>query len=521
MSERRRVESPRHELGDEREAAPASPPPDLGPNREPVRGRSRRYLVLLLVLVAGLTAGVVLNEPILHVLGHHQHPADGGAPAEADGKKQLWTCGMHPQVIQDEPGLCPICHMKLTPLDVGDDEAAAAGGGEPKVKYWWDPMIGPGSISEKPGKSSMGMDLVPVYEGQYSGGTSVTISPVVVQNMGVRVAEAKVGPIRRTVRAVGYLDQAQPNIRDVNLRVSGWIEKLYADTVGMHLAKGDELFELYSPEVQVAVGELIAARKAMGRLAPDADDLSRRTSETLLSAARRKLELWGIDAREVERLAKAAEPPRTVTFTSPITGHVTEKTIVQGSAVKAGDTAIKIVDHSTLWLDSQVYSQDLPFIELGQQVAATVEGGPRKEFEGEVIFVQPHVDPATRTATVRMAIPNPGLKLRPGMYATARIEAEAGDEILLVPREAVIDTGDRQITFVAMGEGRFEPRTLKTGLSSSDGMIQVLEGLEPGEEVVTSGQFLLDAESRMREAIQKHLKDRLLTKGGGTDEQSR
>lgn len=473
-----------------------------------------RVSLAVALLVVGFAAGVYWRaaEPT-----HETSPSGVNEP-----DAQVWTCGMHPQVIQGKPGLCPICHMKLTPLDVGGDPAASAagaGGGQRKIKYWWDPMIGPASISDKPGKSSMGMDMMPVYEEDVSGGTAVTIDPVVVQNMGIRVAEAKIGSIRRTVRAVGYLDQAQPNIRDVNLRVSGWVEKLYADTVGMHLQEDDKLFDLYSPEVQVALGELIAARKALAALRPDAGESARRTSQIFLSSARRKLELWGLDAREVDRLARAEQAPRSVTFTSPITGHVTEKRIVQGSAVKAGDMAMQIVDHSTLWLDAQVYAQDLPFIKLGQRLTAAVEGAPGDEFEGEVIFVHPHVDPATRTATVRIAIPNPGLTLRPGMYATAHIEAQLGNEALLVPREAVIDTGTRQVTFVVAGPGRFEPRNLKTGVPSADGMIQVLEGLAPGEQVVTSGQFLLDAESRMREAIQKYLKDRLLTesRGGAAD----
>lgn len=520
MSDQRTLDPTPRRPGDDDEATHVPPrsSPDPQQKRASTRGRFGRSVALLLVLVAGLAAGVVWHEPILHRLGRHQHAADGGTATQAGGKKQVWTCGMHPQVIQDKPGLCPICHMKLTPLDVSGEQAASAagvGGGQRKAKYWWDPMVGPASISDKPGKSSMGMDLVPIYEGDVSGGTAVTIDPVVVQNMGVRVAEAKIGSIRRTVRAVGYLDQAQPNIRDVNLRVSGWVEKLYADTVGMHLEKGDKLFALYSPEVQVALGELIAARKAVAALRPDADELARRTSQTLLNSTQRKLELWGLDAQEVDRLARAEQAPRTVTFISPITGHVTAKMIVQGSAVKAGDMAIQIVDHSTLWLDSQVYAQDLPFIKLGQQLTAAVEGVPGKEFEGEVIFVHPHVDPATRTATVRIAIPNPELRLRPGMYATAHIEAQLGNEALLVPREAVIDTGSRQVTFVAASEGRFEPRNLKTGVPSADGMIQVLEGLAPGEQVVTSGQFLLDAESRMREAIQKHVNDRLLTESRG------
>jgi Cu(I)/Ag(I) efflux system membrane fusion protein/cobalt-zinc-cadmium efflux system membrane fusion protein len=472
-----------------------------------------RYGGTLMVLVAGILAGLLFREPILHLLGaHQQSPVDG---VESTAKHQLWTCGMHPQVIQDEPGLCPICHMKLTPLSIGDEsggEKSGADDGERKVKYWWDPMLGAASISDQPGTSAMGMALVPVYEGRGSGdGTAVTIDPVVVQNMGVRVADAKIGPMSRTLRTVGYLEEAQPLVHDVNLRVSGWIEKLHAATVGVHLTAGEKLFDLYSPEVQVALEELIAARSAADTLGSDTDALAQITAVTILDAARRKLEQWGLSKWQVEQLAKLNKAPRTVTFTSPITGHVTEKMVVEGSAVNAGDIVMRIVDHSTLWLDSQVYAQDQPFIELGQKVIATIEGVPGRQFEGEIIFIHPHIDPTTRTVTVRIAIANPEMALRPGMYATADIDARLAETALLVPREAVIDTGIRQLVFVAKGEGRFEPRNVKTGVSSSDGTIQILDGIVAGERVVTSGQFLLDAESRLREAIQKHLADRLLT----------
>lgn len=474
-----------------------------------------RSLGVGIVLAAGVATGVSFHESILHGLGAHDHSQTEAVDSE---KKQLWTCGMHPQVIRDEPGLCPICHMTLTPLNVGEESSSApadAGAAKGEVKYWWDPMIGAASISDKPGTSAMGMALVPVYESADSAdGTAVTIDPVVVQNMGVRVAEAKIGPVLRTLRVVGYLEEAQPLIHDVTLRVSGWIEKLHADTVGVHLEAGARLFDLYSPEVEVAVEELIAAREAADALGSDADALTRQTSFAILDVARRKLERWGLAAWQVDRLAKLDAAPGTVTFVSPITGHVTEKSVVEGSAVGAGEMVMRIVDHSTLWVDSQVYAQDQSFLELGQRVLATIEGLPNRLFEGEIVFIHPHVDPVTRTATVRISVPNREMRLRPGMYATAEIHARLDDAALLVPREAVIDTGTRRIAFVVQGQGRFEPRDVKTGVSSSDGMVQILDGVVAGERVVTSGQFLLDAESRIREAVQKHLADRLLAGPG-------
>lgn len=466
-----------------------------------------RLIVILASLILGLSTGVYFHGPISHLIGLHRHEQT------ASSDKQLWTCGMHPQVIQDKPGNCPICGMALEPLKAGMN-AGTAKPTERKVKYYWDPMINPPYISSQPGKSPMGMDLVPVYEDEVVSGTVVQIDPVVIQNMGVRVATAERAAITRSSRVVGFLQEAQPNIREVSLRVSGWVEKLHANIEGVLLKKGEPLFDLYSPEIKVAIEELITSRRSLEALPANADAIARESANTIFNASREKLMLWGIDAEEVDQLAKLERAPRAVTFKSPITGNLVEKTLVEGTMVKMGERAMRIVDLSTLWLDAQVFAQDLPFVRVGLKVRATVESLPGKDFEGEVIFIHPRIDPNTRTATVRLALPNADLALRPGTFATAHIESVLTKDALVIPREAVIDTGSRQVAFVSTGGGHFEPRLLKTGVSGTDGSVQVLAGLMHGEQVVTSGQFLLDAESRMREAIQKHLNDKLLKKPG-------
>jgi multidrug efflux pump subunit AcrA (membrane-fusion protein) len=419
----------------------------------PATGGGRVRIGAVVLLTLGAIAGGPGRATAQPHQAHGPGIVSGAQPAPSPARRQLWTCGMHPQVIRDEPGLCPICHMKLTPLET--DGATVTG--------------------------------------------PLRIDPVIVQNMGIRVAEARTGTIARTVRAAGYLTEAEPNVHDVNLRVSGWIETLHADTAGMHVVEGEPLFELYSPELQVAVEELIASRKGDGGEA------------VVAQAARRKLERFGLRAADVDRLARLDRAPRTVTFTSPVSGHVTEKLVVAGAAVKAGDRVLRIVDHSTLWLDAQVHPEDLAAVEMAGAVQAVVDGVPGSPIEGRVAFIHPHLDPATRTATVRAHIPNPTFALRPGMYATVTIASVAVADALVVPREAVIDTGTRRLLFVALDGGRFEPREVTTGAAGDDGLVQIVDGLGVGERVVTSGQFLLDAESRMREAIQKHLSDRLLS----------
>lgn len=500
------------------------------------KGRVGLYVLLIIAAAGGVYAGTRWHASIAPVLG--MKAADGGPAHEgtsgAGSAQQLWTCGMHPQVIQDKPGDCPICHMKLTPLKMDNQgpegshghgammeggspatatqtNANGATGKERKIKYWWDPMLNPPYISGKPGKSPMGMDLIPVYEDERANSAgAVVIDPAVVQNMGVRAALVIEGPLHKAVRLVGYLDEAQPNIRDLNLRVSGWIRRLHANTEGMHAEAGDPLFDLYSPELQVAIEELISSRRAQSASPRDADETSRATAATLYDAAASRLELLGLERAQIEALAKLDKAPETVTFTSPITGDITEKPIVEGASVKTGDRVLRIVDHSTLWLDAQVFEKDLPFVRVGQKATATIASRPGGAIQGEVIFIHPRVDMTTRTATVRLAVPNPSLTLKPGMYATVRLDAQLADRAVLVPREAVIDTGDSQLAFVAQAGavGRFEPRKVKMGLSADDGMVQIIEGLAPGEAVVTSGQFLLDSESRLREAIQKFLSEK-------------
>jgi RND family efflux transporter MFP subunit len=364
----------------------------------------------------------------------------------------LWTCSMHPQVIQAVPGVCPICHMELTPLKAGPSGA---------------------------------------------GDNIVRVDPAVVQNMGVRTAAVAKGPLIQSVRVVGYLEEPEYLHHDINLRVSGWIEKLYANIDGMAISKGDTLFDLYSPELTIAIDELISARKQTD-IAPNDE-----TSRPLFDSARRKLQQYGLAADQVDALARLDAAPRTVPILAPMSGHMTAKMVYEGSAVKAGDLVLRLASRHHMWIDAQVYEQQMPLISDGQPVRATLVSQPGKSFEGKVLFVHPHLDPQTRTATVRIEIPNEDHSLRQGMYATCEILADAYHEALVVPREAVIDTGRKQLAFVALGDGKFEPRMLKLGQAGQDGTVQVLSGLKEGEQVVTSGQFLLDSESRLREAIAK------------------
>lgn len=408
-------------------------------------------VLVVVVAVAMLAAGFWFGSRHGPERSRATETASTAAPAG------LWTCGMHPQVIRDQPGICPICHMDLTPLD----PSGSAGG--------------------------------------------ITIDPVVVQNMGVRVAPVEVRALSRTVRAYGMLVEPEPLHRDVTLRVGGTIVRLDAATNGMQVAVGDPLFDLYSPELTVAIEELIAARRAR------AQSPSGTTVTALYEAARRRLELLDLGREQIDELEQLESAPATVTFRSPLQGHVTDRRVYSGSAVAVGDIVLRLADNSTLWVETRVFERDLPGIRVGLPGRVRVDAAPGRVIESEVSFVHPHLDMESRTALVRLSVPNEDRSLREGMFASVELVLDvfgAGD-VLVVPREAVIDTGLRRVVFVTRGEGRYEPRDVALGLSGDGGYVQVLSGLERGDMVVVSGQFLLDAESRIREAVRRHLDEGL------------
>jgi multidrug efflux pump subunit AcrA (membrane-fusion protein) len=449
----------------------------------------------LVTAVVGLGIGTLITALALGSRNQFRGVTTQVSVTSADEKqKQLWHCGMHPQVIQDHPGECPICHMALTPMSAG--RSPENSGAERKILYWWDPMLGAASISDQPGKSAMGMDLVPVYA--ESAGPTVIIDPNVVQNMGVRTAEVTRGPLTRSIKTVGILTLPEPGMFDVSLKVNGWIERIYANQQGMHIEKGTPLFELFSPEVLLATQELISATKAEHTKTPEAHgDVSLSTS------AKRKLLLWGLTEEDVRAIAAMNEPPRTVTFRSPISGHIEEKLVVEGANVQAGMRLLRLADHTKLWLEAQVYAADIPLIKIGQEISARIEGGEDKSFAGKVSFIYPHVEPEKQTLKVRATIDNSTLKLKPGMYATAEVSVSSGSDVLLCPRSAVIDTGSKQTVFVADTNGHFSPRKVSVGTLGDNDQIAITSGLAPGEQVVISGQFLIDVESRMIEATEK------------------
>lgn len=490
---------------------------------QPRRGRVPLLLAILAFTAGGVYVGMRWHTTFERWLVPSAGSGSTSSPDRADTgavapKKQLWTCGMHPQVIQDHPGDCPICHMKLTPLVTGDGpasassspavgEASAPAKRDRKVKYWHDPMMNPPYISDRPGKSPMGMDLVPVYEEEpQPAGAAVVIDPAIVQNMGVRTVNAVRGTLKQRVRATATLAEPESARADINLRVSGWIEKLYADTDGMSVRKGDPLFDLYSPDLRLAIEELIAATRAGTPHAAEGGASLQGTGESLIAAARLRLETLGLSHEQIDHLGSLEHAPASVTFTSPIDGIVVDKAnVYKGSSVMSGQLVMRLADRSTMWVESRVPEGLLSLVRVGQSATIAVDGLKGREITGDVVFIHPNFDEMTRTGMVRVAVPNPDGALRAGMFAVAAIDSGSTNEVTIVPREAVIDSGASQLVFVSTGKGRYEPRRVVVGAPGDGGFVQIVSGVGPGETVVASGQFLLDSESRLREAIAKFL----------------
>jgi Cu(I)/Ag(I) efflux system membrane fusion protein/cobalt-zinc-cadmium efflux system membrane fusion protein len=354
----------------------------------------------------------------------------------------------------------------------------------------------------------MGMDLVPVYEeqgGEKEPSSTIRIDPVTLQNMGVRTVQVEKKSLAREIRAFGSITYDETRVYTVNTKFNGWIEQIFVNFVGDTLKKGQPLFAIYSPELVTAQEEYLLARKQYLQVRDSDYDDIREGALRLLEASRKRLENWDLTDGQIRHLSKTGQAQNTVTVFSPTSGVVFRKNAFEGHYVKAGEHQYEIADLSTVWVDVDVYESELPWVRKGMPAVMELSYVPGRRFSGEVLYVYPYLDTKTRTAKLRLAFPNPDLELKPGMYANVYLNPTVSEATLVVPQEAVIDSGTRKLVFVALGNGRYQPREVIVGVEGDNNHYQILEGLREGEEVVISAQFMLDSESRLREAIQKML----------------
>jgi Cu(I)/Ag(I) efflux system membrane fusion protein len=386
-----------------------------------------------------------------------------------------------------------------------------------RILYYRNPMGLP-DVSPTPKQDSMGMDYIPVYEGEATGGDSISISPQKVQKLGVRTEPAQRRILSRPVRAVGMIAPDERRLFIVAPRFEGWIERLLVNSTGQTVKRGETLMAVYSPALITAQREYLMAGEGLrtadpipapplspGQIAPtpllQPGANGRERMNQLTETALQRLRNWEISDDQIERLRKEGKPQQNLLLKAPVDGVVLEKTAIQGMRFMPGDPLYRIADLAVLWLIVDVFEQDLDLIRPGQDARITVNAFPGEVFHGQVAFIYPTLNAQTRTAQVRIELPNPQGRLRPAMYASVVLATGSGNQpVLTVPASAVLHSGIRQVVLVELGEGRYQPREVRLGLRGDD-HVQVLEGLSDGERVVTSANFLIDAESNLRAAL--------------------
>jgi len=396
----------------------------------------RRAVYIALALAAGVLL-FLLRSPILTWF---RGPADPAALPAAEAA--VYTCSMHPHVRQHGPGKCPVC----------------------------------------------GMDLVAVTQSR-----DVAIEPGRQELLGVTTGTVELRPAASEIRAVGRVAFDETRLEDVTVKYGGYIGRLHVEQTGQAVRRGQTLFTLYSPELYAAQQEylatLVSQRAARQTSVPDRADY-------LVTAARQKLRLWDLSDAQVRRIEETGEAVREIAVASPASGYVVEKDVVQGAAVQPGMRLFRIAGLDRVWVEAEVYESELPRVRAGQSALVTLPYLPGEELRGRVSLILPALNPESRTGRVRIDLANPRGLLKPDMYADVLLRSE-GREVPMVPESAVIYTGPRQIVFVDLGEGRFRQQEVRLGPRSGDAF-EVLSGLKPGDRVVTSGNFLIDAEARLQ-----------------------
>jgi len=403
-----------------------------------------------LVFAASRGGGAEAEAPADSSHAGHEATPEGMAAADLDGDGVVYQSGMHPWIVRDEPGKCPICGMDLLPVNLSGAEAG-----------------------------------------------TVAIDPVTLQNIGVRMAPVQVQALQRTVRTTGRFEANEQQTAVVSPKVDGWIEKLHVNYEGARVAAGTPLLEIYSPELVSTQEEYLLALRNFERLSGTAAEEDGRR---LVEAARRRLAYWDISQEQILRLEETKTPQKTLTLYSPAGGTVEETIAVLGKRVVAGETLMQIANLSSLWLQVDVYEKDLAWVGHGTRASIELPYDPGIRLQGVISYVYDDLDPEMRTVRARVAVPNPGQRLKPGMYATVTLIGGETEPTPVVPSEALIRGGEADLVILSLGGGRFRPAPVVAG-AESEGLVQILSGLEGSEQVVTSAQFLIDSEARLASAV--------------------
>ena len=451
-----------------------------------------KMLLLGIVIALALGAGFLLGT------GRHAHQ-DEVAGSTQEAAKVQYTCSMHPFIIRDAPGACPICGMALTPVKAGQTTGASPTG----VTRWRSPMD-PTYVRDAPGKDAMGHDLVSFQDGG-AGEGGIRIDPVTLQNMGVRTERVVRRKLQRTIRTVGIVTYEEGRQYSINAKVDGWVERLHVNRQWQGVKKGQPLMEIYSPELVAAQQEYLLALENKKRLGESTFPEIAAGADRLLEAARTRLRYWDISPGQIRAMEHSGQVRKNMTLFSEYTGVVTAKKVQEGMRIMAGEELFQLADLSKVWVNAILYEDQLPWVKVGQKARVELPYTAGKVIEGTMSYLYPSMDSETRTARGRIELANPGLEMKPDMYANVAIDVETAELALAIPATAVLYSGQDQTVFVDLGGGRFDPRKVTTGVRDDDGKVEILSGLKEAEAVVVSAQFMLDSESRLREALDKML----------------
>lgn len=376
--------------------------------------------------------------------------------------------------------------LMATYLSLGDSALALASE-DKEVLYWVAPMD-PNYRRDKPGKSPMGMDLIPFYATENETGSTVSISPTVVQNLGVRTAKAELTRLWRGIDTVGYVDYDESKVSHIHLRTEGWIEKLAVESEGARVKKGDFLFNVYSPKLVNAQEELVTALSS--------------GNKGLISASRERLSALGISDSQIKQLQKDKQVKQRISIYAPQDGVVSDLPVREGMFVKPSMKVMTLGDLSSVWILAEVFERQTAWVALEQSAEVALSYLPGETWQGKVEYIYPDLDPVTRTLKVRLRFDNPGESLKPNMYANVKIYGGPKDNVIVIPLEGLIRTGRNQRVIIDLGEGKFTAREVLAGMESGD-FVEIIKGLEAGEKIVVSGQFLIDSEASMRGSLMR------------------
>lgn len=433
---------------------------------------------------------------------------------KSQDKVTMYQCPMHPEIIRDKPGSCPICGMDLVPMEDSDGhDAQAASGAEPagdnqgtagQATTYICPMH-PNIVKDGPGSCPIcGMDLVPEESGTSSsdestvpGYSTVTVDAAKRGRMGLRLDIVEERALVRDIRTSAKILVDETRQVRVTTKIEGWVGELYVATTGQPVEKGDALLTIYSPELVSAQEEYLSALTTQAQLASSSDE-AREGGSRLVEAARRRLELWDISDEQIKRLEDSRQVEKYLTLYAPSSGWMIERMVLPGQKVMPAEPLLVIAELSKVWADADIYQSDLPHVQVGMPVEITLPAWPGKTIDGRVTFVTPTLDPETRTMRARLEVSNKDMLLKPGMYATARLEHVIGRK-LAVPISGVMFTGIRTLVFRQGTQQQLVPVEVQLGARSGD-YYEVISGLNEGDSVVTSANFLIDSESSMAAA---------------------